>query len=164
MTDPCRRAFAGTLAAIVAGACLALSACGGGTPTPRPAQAAPAPAELAEGDLRIRASAVPTMQLPEDVARGYGIQRAEHRILLLVALRRTRAGDETGLAGRVQAQATDLQGRTQAIALRELRTGELVDYAGTLEVAPPETLRFEVTAAPAGERPRRLEFVREFYP
>lgn len=145
-------------------ACAALSGCGGGGPAPRPAEAAPPPAELVEGDLRIRASAVPTMQLPETVAREYGIQRSGHRVLLLVALRRDTNGDEATLAGIVQAQATDLQGRTQSIALREVRTGELVDHAGVIEVSPPETLRFEIRATPAGESSRTLEFAREFYP
>ncbi|HZV22831.1 MAG TPA: DUF4426 domain-containing protein [Luteimonas sp.] len=144
--------------------CAVLSGCGGGGSAPRPAEAAPPPAELVDGDLRIRASAVPSMQLPESVAREYGIQRGEHRVLLLVALRRDTNGDEATLPGSVQAQATDLQGRTQPIALREVRTGELVDHVGIVEVSPPETLRFEIRAIPAGESPRSLQFVREFYP
>jgi len=145
-------------------ACIATPACSGGGSAPRPAQPAPEPAELVEGDLRIRASAVPTMQLPESVARGYGIERGENRVLLLVGLRHGSDGDETSLSGTVDARVTDLQGRTQTIAMRELHSGDLVDYIGIIVVAPPETLRFALHVVPAGEAPRDLDFVREFYP
>jgi hypothetical protein len=151
-------------AAILLSACIAMPACSGGGSAPRPAQPAPEPAELVEGDLRIRASAVPTMLLPESVARGYGIERGEDRALLLVGLRRGSDGDETSLTGTVQARVTDLQGRTQTIAMRELHSGDLVDYIGIIVVTPPETLRFALRVTPAGETPRELDFVREFYP
>lgn len=160
MTERFRR----TARMLLGGACIALAACGGDGSAPRPAQPAPEPAELVEGDLHVRASAVPTMQLPESVAREYGIARAERRVLLLVAMRRGPEGNETAVTGRVAARATDLQGRVQAVPLRELRTGELVDYVGTLDVAPPETLRFQVEATPADGPARTLEFAREFYP
>ena len=157
-----------------------MPACSGGGSAPRPAQPAPEPAELVEGDLRIRASAVSTMQLPESVARGYGIERGKNRILLLVGMRRGSDGDETSLTGAVEARVTDLQGRTQAIAMRELRSSvpstasgqapstgtrqALVDYIGTIVVTPPETLRFHLQATPQGEPPRTIDFVREFHP
>lgn len=159
-------------AAMLLCACLAITACSGSGSAPRPAQPAPDPVELVEGDLRIRASAVPTMQLPESVARGYGIERGENRVLLLVGLRRGTDGDETSLSGAVDARVTDLQGRTQTIAMRELHSGnpsagpgqDLVDYIGIIVVTPPETLRFALRVTPAGEAPRELDFVREFYP
>lgn len=158
MTERMRRLALATLVATG----LAITACSGGGSAPRPAQPAPEPAELVEGDLHIRASAVPTMQLPESVARGYGIERGDDRILLLVGLRRGPEGAEAALTGTVEASATDLQGRTQAIAMRELRTDGFVDYVGTLVVVPPETLRFALRVTPAGEPSRRMEFVREF--
>jgi hypothetical protein len=160
------------LATMLLCACTAMPACSGGGSAPRPAQPAPEPAELVEGDLRIRASAVPTMQLPESVARGYGIERGENRALLLVGLRRGSDGDEASLSGAVDARVTDLQGRTQTIAMRELHSGDpsagpgqdLVDYIGIIVVTPPETLRFALRVTPTGEPPRELDFVREFYP
>ena len=160
MTESMRKLFA----AILLSSCIAMPACSGGGSAPRPAQPAPEPAELVEGDLRIRASAVPTMQLPESVARGYGIERGENRVLLLVGLRRGSDGDETSVGGTVDARVTDLQGRTQTIAMRELHSGDLVDYIGIIVVTPPETLRFALRVTPAGGPPRELDFVREFYP
>jgi hypothetical protein len=175
MTERMRNLLAITLL----GACAAITACSGGGSAPRAAQPAPEPAELIEGDLRIRASAVPTMQLPESVARGYGIERGEDRVLLLVGMRRGTDGNEVALTGTVDARVTDLQGRTQAIPMRALHSGPstgsgqapstgpgeaLVDYIGIIVVTPPETLRFHVQATPQGEPPRTIDFVREFYP
>lgn len=139
-----------------------LASCSGGGSAPKPAQPAPPPAELRADDLHLRATAVPTLQLPERVARGYGIDRAEGSVLLLVALRTGPEGADRAVAARVEAQAMDLQGRRSAILMRELRTGELLDYIGTIEVAPPETLRFRVDVVAEGRAPMRLEFAREF--
>ena len=166
MIESMRKLFAATVLL----ACIATPACSGGGSAPRPAQPAPEPAELIEGDLRIRASAVPTMQLPESVARGYGIERGGNRVLLLVGLRRGSDGNETSLTGTVDARVTDLQERTQTVAMRELHSGDpstrqdLVDYIGIIVVTPPETLRFALRVTPTGEPPRQLDFVREFYP
>ena len=151
---------------------LALAGCSGGGSAPKPAQAAPPPAELTSGDLHLRAVAVPTLQLPEGVARGYGIDRGEHRVLLLVALRTGPEGADTAVAARVEAGATDLQGRRIEIPMRELRTADpsagtgefLIDYIGVFDVTPPDTLRFEVDVVAAGKAPMRLDFVREFPP
>ena len=168
MTERLRHLFA----AMLLSACIALPACSGGGSAPRPAQPAPEPAELVEGDLRIRASAVPTMLLPESVARGYGIERGEDRVLLLVGMRRGSDGNEASLTGSVDVRVTDLQGRVQTIPMRELRSGDasagagqvLVDYIGIIVFTPPETLRFHVQATPQGEQPRTIDFMREFYP
>jgi hypothetical protein len=119
MTERMRNLLAITLL----GTCAAITACSGGGSAPRAAQPAPEPAELIEGDLRIRASAVPTMQLPESVARGYGIERGEDRVLLLVGMRRGTDGNEVALTGTVDARVTDLQSRTQAIPMRALHSG-----------------------------------------
>lgn len=153
------------LAGVVAAVLVALPACGGGTGSaPRPAQAAPEPAEFQQGDLHIRASAVPTMQLADSVARGYGITRGDDRILLLVAVRRGSEAAEASVPARVDGWVTDLRGRRQALSMRELRTGELVDYVADIQTSLPDTLQFQVRVTPRGEAPRQLDFVREFHP
>lgn len=150
---------------IVAVALVALSACGGGTGSaPRPAQAAPEPAEFQQGDLHIRASAIPTMQLADSVARGYGITRGDDRILLLVAVRRGAEAHEVSVPARVEGWVTDLRGRRQVLSMRELRTGELVDHVADIQTSLPDTLQFQIMVTPRGEASRRLDFVREFHP
>ncbi|MFC5569730.1 DUF4426 domain-containing protein [Lysobacter yangpyeongensis] len=149
---------------------LALSACGGGN-APRPATAAPEEAVARSGDLTIRATAVPTSTLAAAVADRYGIARGDRTVLLLVGVRRGEAGQEVAVPAKITATATNLSGQRQAIALRELRSGdptsgsgaELLDYIGTLDTDLPDTLRFELMVVPEGGTATPLQFSREFY-
>lgn len=140
-----------------------LSACGGGGPAPRPAQAAPPPVEFRQGSLRILASATPTSQLDERIARGYGIPRSDDGVLLLVVVREGPDGADVAVPSVVSGWATDLGGRRHALAFRELRTADLVDQFAVLDVRAPDTLHFHLTVAPKGRRQQQLDFVREFH-
>ena len=65
-------------------------------------------------------------------------------------------------AQRIQATATDLLGRKQTVSMREMRDGELIDYIGTAQVSPPDTLRFEVVAD-NGHGIHRAKFNRDYF-
>lgn len=121
------------------------------------------PATLQSGDVTIRASTVPTLQLGAAAAGQYGIERDAGTILLLVGVRRG-AAEDTSLPARVTASATDLLGRRQAIVLREVRSGGFIDYAGTVSLSPPETLRFDVVVDRDGAARESLRFSRDFFP
>ena len=149
-------------------ACLlpALAACGGaGTPAPPSAsqQTQSAEAEASVGNATVHVSAVPTSQLPESVARQYGIERGPKRILLLVNLRDLGAGP----APAITATVTDLQEHTTPVALREVHVAQAdtptVDYVGTVDASPPDTLRFHVTVKRDGAT-ASVELSRDFYP
>jgi hypothetical protein len=156
MTDRRRTAVA------VAAAALALAACGGAPPPPSTAEAQ-LPATLQSGDVTIRASTVPTLQLGAAAAEQYGIPRDGGTILLLVGVR-LGVAEDTSLPARVTASATDLLGRRQDIALREVRSGGFIDYAGTATLSPPETLRFDIVVERDGAPRESLRFTRDFFP
>lgn len=146
-------------------AALLLAGCGREPSAAMPAAAATQEDAIARaGDISVRASTVPTALLGEAVAREYGITRGDGTVLLLVAVRTGPDGEEASLPATVTAAATDLRGREQAIAVRELRSGELLDYIGVVEVSPPETLRFALKVTPEGAAPMTLQFNRDFYP
>lgn len=133
------------------------------------AGAAPQEAIVRSGDVSVRASALQTSALSPAVAQQYGIARDDASVLLLVAVRRGPDGQDSAIPARVSAVATDLRGQRRVLELRELRTGgpggaQLLDYIGTLDIALPETLRFELSVAPEGGTPTTLQFSREFYP
>jgi hypothetical protein len=155
-------------AAIALMSMLALAGCGGSNTTPPavPAASAPASSEAVTriGDVSIHASVVQTSVLAESVAREYGITRDPHRVLLLVAVRRGPDAEAIGLPAQVVATVTDLRGRRQDIVMRELRSGDLLDYIGTVEVDLPDTLRFDVAVTRAGGATSTLQFNREFHP
>ena len=148
-----------TLVAVLAAAC-------GGSPPPPPAASTGAAqsATLRTGDVTIRASAVPTSTLAASVASQYGIQRDDDTALLLVALRQGAEAQEVSVPAQVRVTVTDLSGQRQDIPMRELRSGELLDYVGTLEVSAPDTLRFDLRIVREGGEVSNMQFTREFHP
>ena len=152
--------------------CAALAACGGNAP-PAPPTSASANSATQEavsriGDVTIRASAIPTSTLSEQVARQYGIARDNNTVMLLIGVRRGDSAQETALPAQIIATATDLRGRKHMLDMRELRSGSgasaLLDYVGTVEVSPPDTLRFDVQIVREGGATSQMQFSRDFYP
>ncbi|MDQ3495242.1 MAG: DUF4426 domain-containing protein [Pseudomonadota bacterium] len=143
-----------------------LAACSGPTPdsdATRQAARLPQEATVRSGDLLVRASTVPTMTLSTAVARQYGIARDAGTVLLLVGVRRVAGEEETSVPARVNATAVDLLGKRQAPVIREVRSGDFIDYVGSFRIAAPETLRFDVeVVADSGQR-ATLQFNRDFF-
>ena len=145
---------------------LALAACSGAqTPPATAPQAATANETVSRvGDVTIRASVVQTSALNEAVAREYGIVRDERTVLLLVAVRQGPEANESALPAKITATATDLRGGKHDIAMRELRSGDLLDYVGTVDVSLPDTLRFDLDIVREDGARSTMQFSREFYP
>jgi hypothetical protein len=116
------------------------------------------------GDVSIRASVIQTSMLNEPVAREYGITRDPTTVLLLVAVRQGPDATATALPASITAIATDLRGGRQDIAMRELKSGDLVDYIGTVGTTLPDTLRFDITVVRAGGATSTMQLQREFFP
>jgi hypothetical protein len=144
-------------------AILLLGGCGG-SPAPPATAAAQEPAVLQVADITIRASAVPTTVLGEATAKQYGIERDPRTVLLLVGVRRGSESQETSLPARVRGSAVDLLGRRQQFELREIRSDGFIDYAGSVQISPPETLRFDLVIERDGAAPAALSFNRDFFP
>ena len=150
-------------------ACLVLSlpACSGGAGSSTPVAASPqsqsAEAESTINGVTVHVNALQTSQLPESVARQYGIERSTMKVLLLVNVRG--AGD--GRTPAITASATDLQGHTTAVALRQVQVtqpGEpTIDYVGTVDITLPDTLRFAVDARSDGST-ATVQLSRDFSP
>jgi hypothetical protein len=144
--------------------CLALAACGNDAPKPAKRIDTPQEAVSRVGDITIRANVLPTANLNDIAARSYGIERSERTALLLVSVRRGPEGQDTALPATIQATATNLHGQRQEIAMREVRTGELVDYVGTADASPPETLTFDLKILREGAAATTMTFSRDFEP
>jgi hypothetical protein len=149
-------------------ACLpiALAACGGNSSTPIAAsqqQTQSAEAESTVNGTTVHVTAVQSSQLPDSVARQYGIERSPKRVLLLINLRD--AGN--GPAPTITATVSDLQEHTTPVALRQVQVAQsgapTVDYIGTVDVTLPDTLRFTVVAKHGGAT-ATVQLSRDFYP
>lgn len=138
-----------------------LAACGGQAPAPP--QATLEPAVVQTGDVTIRATVLPTTQLNDAMAGRYDVRRDAGTVLLVVGLRRGDVANELSVNGDVRAEASDLLGNRQAIALREIHDEGFIDYVGEARVSAPDTLRFTVQARPEGAPPTTLRFNRDFF-
>jgi hypothetical protein len=144
--------------------CLVLAACGSDAPKPAKRIDTPQEAVTRNGDVTIRANVIQTRHLQEGMAREYGIPRDGHSVLLLVSVRRGPDGFDVSLPVKITASATNLQGQTQAIAMREMRIGELTDHIGTARMSPPETLTFDLKIMREGAKTSTMTFSRDFRP
>jgi hypothetical protein len=151
-------AFALLFAALLAG-------CGGKAPdhAANTRSQARQEASVRSGDIVVRANAIPTTMLGETVAKQYGIVRDDGSVMLLVGVRRVDSR-ETAVPARITASATNLLGKQQAVVLREVRSGEFIDYVGVVDMIAPDTLRFDIEVAPEGATRMELHFNRDFFP
>jgi hypothetical protein len=157
-----RRATA-PLFALLPGLAL-ISVLAGCSDGPKPAKLVDAPQEAVSrvGDVTVRANLLPTASLSDAVAKQYGIERADDRVMLLVSVRQGPEGQDAALPATIEAQVTNLQGQRRGIAMRELRTDEYVDYVGTAEVSPPDTLRFDLEIVREDGARSTMQFTRDF--
>ena len=144
--------------------CLALAACGNDAPKPAKRLDSPQEAVARDGDATIRANVIATAHLNERMTRDYDIPRDDRSVLLMVSVRRGPDGSDVSLPATITASATNLQGQTQPIAMREMRIGELTDYIGTAQMTPPETLRFDLKIVREGAAASTMTFSRDFEP
>lgn len=148
---------------------LLLAGCAGEEPgaTSSPAQPPAVPGsawqvETRVGDASVTAVAIQTSQLPAVVAAEHDIPQRDDLVMLRISARQGDIGNITTAPVEVQAAVTLPAGGSRDIELDEHLVNGLVDHVGTLEVALPATLQFEVAVTtPAGER-ELLVFSRHF--
>ena len=150
--------------ALLAPFVLALAACGGSTP-PVTASTSQAPqqAEARLGDVVVHASALQTSTLDEAIAKRYGLERSGRIAMLLVSVRRADGSDAAGLPVSIDATVTPDRGTPERITLREISVDGLVDRVGTVQIAPPESLRFALVIR-YGNSTSTMQFSRDFFP
>ncbi len=111
--------------------------------TPRQAQAvAPYEAMQQLGTLRVRYNALPSLAVNDAMARAYGIERGAGKAMVIVALRQVHGVEEWPAQGEISGVATDLSGRRQPIAFRQVSTGDYLDQVGLVEISRDDSLRF----------------------
>lgn len=117
------------------------------------------------GDVEIHYNAMPTDELAPEVAKSYKLERSRNRGLLTLSVlkKSNTAGMGTPMKAKVTASAVNLNGQLTEIDLREVVDGQAIYYLGEFRISPPETLKFNINATPAGGQSHQLQFSRKFY-
>jgi hypothetical protein len=124
-----------------------------------------AQSSLEQDGYTIYFSAIPSLELTPEVARGYAITRSANRALLNIAVRRPGLAGDAAVTARISGLARNDAGQGQPLALREVREGEAIYYLAEPRMRPGDSLRFELQILPEGrEQPIALRFSRTFYP
>jgi hypothetical protein len=117
------------------------------------------------GNYVLHFNAIRTDTLTPEIAKLYNISRSANRALLNISMvKKVDGSPGVPVAGRVAAQAVNLNGQFKDLTLREIREGEAIYYIGDVLVADDETLVFTVGATPADESSLfSVRFQREFF-
>lgn len=120
------------------------------------------------GDYVIHFNALPTDQLPPQVASGYGIVRSKNRALLNVSIIRKQDGT-TGqpVEARVNVNAANLSGQLKSTRMRKVvEDGEpqAIYYIAEINVSDGETLIFDIKATPEDhDQTYNVKFKQQFF-
>ncbi|MBL8199965.1 MAG: DUF4426 domain-containing protein [Chromatiales bacterium] len=116
------------------------------------------------GDYVLYFNAIRTDSLTPEIATSYGIVRSANRALVNISMVRKAEGSPgVPVAGKVTAEAVNLNGQFKDLNLREIREGDAIYYIGDVAVAGEETLVITVNATPENATtPLSVKFQRQF--
>ena len=119
-----------------------------------------------QGNFELHYNAVRADQIPAEVARAHGIERAKNRVMLNVTLlRKSGAGQpRKPVKATVSVDTYNLNGQLKNMEVRQVTEGEAIYYIGTVSITGNEILVFDITAQPEGESSAlTAKFTREFF-
>lgn len=116
------------------------------------------------GDIEVHYNAMLTSDLSPEVAKTYKIDRSNTRGLLTVSvLKKNGSSQPVPIVAKVSAYLVNLNSQLGTIDLREIREGTAIYYLGEFRVAPPDTLKFNLTVGEPGRGKREIAFSQTFY-
>ena len=102
------------------------------------------------GNYTVRCNAISTLQLPEAMAKQYGIERSARRGLLNIFVE-AKSGEAHTVNAVVTAQVGDLTGHDQPVVIQETNENGDIDYLGEFPIDSSGTYVFTVKVSPAGQ-------------
>lgn len=117
--------------------------------------------QVAEFDgFTIRANVSPTEQLPEAMARQYGIEAGPSLYLVnVVVLEHRPEGQPVPVPVNLSAHYESPAGQVTDIDMREIEANDRVSYVGTLDTSAQRVFQFVIEAQPDGaDQPLKMDF------
>jgi hypothetical protein len=117
------------------------------------------------GDYVIHYNAFRSDTISPEVAKQYGLARANNRILINIAVLK-KVMNTTGkpTASKVTGHASNLTGQLKQLKFKEITEGNAIYYLAETKISDGEFLKFDLKIIPEGEeRAARLRFDKRFF-
>lgn len=122
------------------------------------------------GDYVVHYNALTTDQILPSIARPYGILRSKNRALLNIAVQKKVMGNPVSpVEATITVTATNLSAQLKNVEMRKITSSSGDDsmaiyYIGELPVANEETIKFNISVAPAGaDQTHDFSFDQQFF-
>ena len=117
------------------------------------------------GDYVIHYNAFRSDTISPEVAKQYGLARANNRILINIAvLKKVMNTTGTPTKSEISGHASNLTGQLKNLEFREITEGTAIYYLAEAKISDGEFLKFDIKITPEGEtRAARLNFKKRFF-
>jgi hypothetical protein len=117
------------------------------------------------GDYVVHYNAFRSDTISPEVAKQYGLARANNRVLINIALLK-KVLNTTGkpTAAEITGHASNLTGQLKQLDFKEIKEGNAIYYLAETKISDGEFLKFDLKVMPEGEtRAARLQFNKRFF-
>jgi len=117
------------------------------------------------GDYVVHYNAFRSDTISPEVAKQYGLTRANNRVLINIAVLK-KVMDTTGQPTKsvVTGSASNLTGQLKQLEFKEITEGNAIYYLADTKISDGEFLKFDIKITPEGEtRAARLNFDKRFF-
>lgn len=117
------------------------------------------------GDYVVHYNAFRSDTISPEVAKQYGLARANNRVLINIAiLKKVMNTTGTPTPSKVTGHASNLTGQLKQLEFKEIKEGTAVYYLAETKISDGEFLKFDIKITPEGEtRAARLRFDKRFF-
>jgi len=116
------------------------------------------------GDYVIHYNAFRSDILTPEIAKAYSLTRRNNRMVVNITVQKKDGDASRPVKAKVSGFASNLTGQIKELQFKEIHDGEAIYYLAQSQVSNHETLKFDITATPAGESLiAKVKFKQKFY-
>lgn len=117
------------------------------------------------GDYVVHYNAFRSDTISPEVAKQYGLTRANNRVLINIAvLKKVMNTTGTPTSSQVTGHASNLTGQLKQLEFKEIKEGNAIYYLAETKISDGEFLKFDLKIMPEGEtKAARLNFDKRFF-
>ena len=116
------------------------------------------------GDYVVHFNAFRSDTLTPEIAKAYSLTRRNNRMVVNITVQKKNGDVTKPVKASVSGFASNLTGQVKELEFKEIHDGEAIYYLAQAQVANRETLKFDITATPAGEKiVAKVNFKQQFF-